>query len=125
MAHSKNAHNSLISATHNTIPIKFIDHGTKTLPPHSHQSTRSFFLPRVEDVTTNIQNNGNPVAPVHAPDVTIDTYWAQSLTGLRIQVPDSWWPGYSDGEINSGEIVALDFAKPHEAYFQLLLYDDK
>ena len=72
-------------------------------------------------MTTNIQNNGNPVAPVHAPDVTIDTYWAQSLTGLRIQVPDSWWPGYSDGELNSGEIVALDFAKPHEAYFQLLL----
>ena len=86
---------------------------------------RIFVLPSVEDVTTPIHNGVNPVALVHSPDVPMDTYWSQSLTGLRLQVPNSWWPGYNDGELNSGEIVALDFAKPHEAYFQLLLDDDK
>ena len=96
---------------------------------HSHpisiDQPRSFVLPSVEDVTTPIHNNTNPVAPVNAPYVPIDTYWPQFLTVLRLQVPNSWCPGYSDGELNYGEIVALDFAKPHEAYFQLLLHDDK
>ena len=41
---------------------------------------QSFVLPSVEDVTTPIHNDANPVAPVHAPDVPIDTDWAQSLT---------------------------------------------
>ena len=98
-------------------------------PRHSRPSPidqpRSFFLPGVEDVTTPIHNDANPVAPVHAPYVPIDTYWSQSLTVLSLQVPNSWWPVYSDGELISGEILALGFANPHEAYFQLLLDDDK
>ena len=97
----------------------------KHLRPIPNDQPQSFVLPSVEDVTTPIHNDVNPVAPVHAPNVPIDTDWDQSFTGLRLQVRNIWWPGYSDGGLNSGEIVALNFAKPHEAYFQLLLDDDK
>ena len=51
---------------------------------------RSFFLPSVEDVTTSIHNDVNTVAPAHAPDVPIDTDWAQLLTRIRLQVRNSW-----------------------------------
>ena len=76
-------------------------------------------------MTTPIHNNANPVAPLYTPDVPIDTDWDQLITLLRLQGSNSWCPGYSDGEFNSSEIVALNFAKPHETYFQLLLHDDK
>ena len=54
-------------------------------------------------------------------NITIDTEWAESLVGLRMQVPGHWWPGFSGNELNPGTIRALDFNEASSRFFQLEL----
>ena len=41
---------------------------------------------------------------------TIDPNWGESLEGLRIAVPFSWWPSYSGTELSLGKITKFDAA---------------
>ena len=57
--------------------------------------------------------------------VDIDQEWAQSLKGLKVKVPSSWWQGYDGDELNAGAIAAVDFSKSNQRYFQFLLDSDR
>ena len=39
---------------------------------------------------------------------TIDPKWGESLVGLRMAVPLSWWPGYSGSKLSLGKITKFD-----------------
>ena len=56
-----------------------------------------------------------------APHVKVDTQWAESLVGLRVNVPDKWWAGYYSDSLNPGVIKSVDFRQPRQKYFQLEL----
>ena len=53
--------------------------------------------------------------------IPIDTEWAESLVGLRLLVPDSWWVNCSGEQMNKGVIAAVDFTKPRRTFFQFEL----
>ena len=38
----------------------------------------------------------------------IDVEWAESLVGLRLCVPDSWWVGYKTRDLNDGKVCSFD-----------------
>jgi hypothetical protein len=38
----------------------------------------------------------------------IDTEWANSLVGLHVKVPDSWWVSFKTSNLNDGTIVSFD-----------------
>ena len=57
--------------------------------------------------------------------VDIDQEWAQSLKGLKVKVPSSWWQWYDGDELNAGAIAAVDFSKSSQRYSQILLDADK
>jgi len=59
------------------------------------------------------------------PVVPIDREWAVSVVGLRMQVPEHWWPGYSGSKLCAGKIVAVDFEEPAGRYFTLRLDADE
>ena len=59
------------------------------------------------------------------PVVPIDREWAVSVVGLRMQVPEHWWPGYSGSKLCAGKIVAVDFDEPAGRYFTLRLDADE
>ena len=44
--------------------------------------------------------------------IPIDTEWAESLVGLRVKVPDSWWVNFDGETLNIGGIAAVDFTQP-------------
>ena len=43
------------------------------------------------------------------------------LIGIRLQVPQSWWPGYSGSELYVGAVQELDFSDKWGRYF---LFED-
>ena len=51
----------------------------------------------------------------------IDLEWAKALVGLRLNVPNSWWPGFVDGGLNRGRIAAVNLGTPNEFYFEVEL----
>ena len=65
------------------------------------------------------------MAPIFPRPLPIDTEWAQSLVGLKMSVPTSWWQGCDGDDLNQGTIAAVDFTQSNQRYFQLLLGDDK
>jgi hypothetical protein len=54
----------------------------------------------------------------------IDSEWAEALVGLRLNVPNSWWPGFVDGGLNRGRIAAVNLGAPNEFYFEVELDDE-
>jgi hypothetical protein len=38
----------------------------------------------------------------------INTEWVNSLVGLHVKVPDSWWVSYKTSNLNDGKIVSFD-----------------
>jgi len=46
--------------------------------------------------------------------IPINTEWAESLVGLRVKVPDSWWVNYDGEELSPGVIVGVDFTQPQQ-----------
>ena len=51
----------------------------------------------------------------------IDRDWAASLRGLRMKVPDDWWPGFSGRALNAGAIARVDLDINTNNHFQLEL----
>ena len=51
--------------------------------------------------------------------VPLDPEWAISLEGLRMSVPDYWWPKYKTSNRNPGTIVGFDPEGEEEKYFLL------
>ena len=87
--------------------------------PHTSQSS-----PRT--TTTNPTIIQPSILTMSRPDFTphpypIDPEWAASLVGLRLIVPNSWWPDYHDDGLNLGCIVAIDYDAMGTGFFQLQL----
>jgi hypothetical protein len=38
----------------------------------------------------------------------IDTEWVNSLVGLHVKVPNSWWVSFKTSNLNDGKIVSFD-----------------
>ena len=57
--------------------------------------------------------------------LSFDRDWAQSVVGLKVSVPTSWWQGCDDNDLNDGIIATVDFTEGNQRYFQRLLDDDK
>jgi hypothetical protein len=56
--------------------------------------------------------------------IPINPEWAESLVGIWLIVPSSWWPDYHDDRLNSGCISLINFGKPQAYYFKVsLLWD--
>ncbi len=51
----------------------------------------------------------------------IDREWAALLRGLRMKVPDDWWPGFSGRALNAGAIARVDLDIDTNNHFQLEL----
>jgi hypothetical protein len=58
------------------------------------------------------------------PHVPIDSEWAETLIGLRLNIPNKWWPGFSDGGINRGKIAAINYNPSSSYYFEVELDDE-
>ena len=54
---------------------------------------------------------------------SIDTEWAQSLVGLRLKIPDHWWPDYDGDTLNPGKIGRVDFTQTNNRYFVFIPND--
>ena len=63
--------------------------------------------------------------PLSSRPIPIDPEWAESLVGLRVNVPSHWWPDFDGYEDNLGTIAAVNFTQTNQRYFQLLLDGDK
>jgi hypothetical protein len=49
-----------------------------------------------------------PMACDQATTFHIDREWAESLKGLRMNVPDNWWDGFTGHKLNGGVIAHID-----------------
>ena len=58
------------------------------------------------------------------PLFPIDEEWAATLVGLRVLVPDSWWPEYITHNLNAGKIVSVDFSDEAGRFWALQLDAD-
>ena len=58
------------------------------------------------------------------PHVPIDSEWAETLLGLRLNIPDKWWPGFCDGGLNCGKIAAINLDPLSLYYFEVELDDE-
>ncbi len=58
------------------------------------------------------------------PHIPIDSEWAETLVGLRLNIPNKWWPGFSDGGINRGKIAAINYNPLSSYYFEIELDDE-
>ncbi len=62
-----------------------------------------------------------PMACDQSTTFHIDHEWAESLKGLRMNVPDNWWDGFTGHKLNGGVIAHVDFGIDGNKYFQLEL----
>ena len=60
-------------------------------------------------------------APLGINHIPIDTEWAESLVGLRLIVPNSWWPDFHDDQLNPGRIASINADEPRAYYFEVQL----
>jgi hypothetical protein len=58
------------------------------------------------------------------PHVPIDSEWAETLVGLRLNIPDKWWPGFCNGGLNRGKIAAINLDPLSSYYFEVELNDE-
>jgi hypothetical protein len=58
---------------------------------------------------------------VHSMSFPINREWAELVRGLRMKVPDDWWPGFSGRALNNGVITCVDFDIDTNNHFQLEL----
>jgi hypothetical protein len=51
--------------------------------------------------------------------------WEESLVGLQLIIPSSWWPAYYDDGLNLGRIATINLNELQAYYFQVQLdYDE-
>jgi hypothetical protein len=58
------------------------------------------------------------------PHFPIDSEWAETLIGLHLNIPNKWWPGFSNGGINRGKIAAINYNPLSLYYFKVELDDE-
>jgi hypothetical protein len=58
------------------------------------------------------------------PAHSINSEWAEALVGLRLNIPNSWWPGIVDGGLNQGQIAAININALNAYYFKVELNDE-
>jgi hypothetical protein len=56
--------------------------------------------------------------------VPIDSEWVEMLVGLRLNIPNKWWPGFRDGRLNQGKIAGITLDSLSSYYFQVELNDE-
>jgi hypothetical protein len=59
--------------------------------------------------------------PTFVQHIPINSEWAEALVGLRLNVPNSWWPGFVDDGLNRGRIAAINLDAPNAFYFEVEL----
>ena len=59
--------------------------------------------------------------PTFVQHIPINSEWAEALVGLRLNVPNSWWPGFVDDGLNRGRIAAINLDTPNAFYFEVEL----
>ena len=55
---------------------------------------------------------------------TIDTEWANDLIGLRMLVPEYWWPSFTDSTLCRGTIVGIESNNYDAPVFQFRTDDE-
>ncbi|KAL3797757.1 hypothetical protein ACHAW5_007544 [Stephanodiscus triporus] len=58
---------------------------------------------------------------VQSTSLAINREWAALLRGLRMNVPDNWWPGFAGNNLNGGVIARVDLDIVTNNHFQLEL----
>jgi hypothetical protein len=56
--------------------------------------------------------------------VPINLEWAETLVGLRLNIPNKWWPGFHNGGLNRGKIAAITLDPLSSYNFQVELDND-
>ncbi len=59
--------------------------------------------------------------PTFIQHIPIDSEWAEALVFLRLNVLNSWWPGFIDGDLNRGRIASINLDAPNAFYFEVEL----
>jgi len=62
--------------------------------------------------------------PTFVQHIPIDSEWVGALVGLRLNVPNSWWPGFVDDGLNRGRIAAINLDAPNAFYFEVELNNE-
>jgi hypothetical protein len=62
--------------------------------------------------------------PTFIRHIPIDSEWVEALVGLRLNIPNSWWPGFVDGGLNRGQIAAINFDTLNTYYFEVELNNE-
>ena len=56
--------------------------------------------------------------------IPINSEWVETLVGLRLNIPNKWWPGFRDGGLSQGKIAAITLDPSSSYYFQVKLDDE-
>ena len=59
--------------------------------------------------------------PTFVQHIPIDSEWAEAFVGLRLNVPNSWWPGFVGDGLNRGRNAAINLDAPNSFYFEVEL----
>ena len=60
-----------------------------------------------------------------APSFPYDLVWAEKLAGLRMAVPEYFWPGYKKRTKCRGKIAVVDVSTPDGKFFGLELDNER
>ncbi|KAL3822157.1 LOW QUALITY PROTEIN: hypothetical protein ACHAXA_011702, partial [Cyclostephanos tholiformis] len=114
--------------TGETYPMRY--DAVRCYADKEHPTNTSFYLPeeppgdpnatRLQEATKEQVSKRNKRAASHKP-VTIDQKWAQTLVGLRMNVPGNWWNGCDDKALYAGRIASINFSDDTKCYFILEL----
>jgi hypothetical protein len=56
--------------------------------------------------------------------IPIDLVWAETLVGLRLNIPNNWWPDFDAGGLNRGHIAVINLNTLSSYCFQVELVDE-
>ena len=63
-------------------------------------------------------------APTLPRFINIDQERAASLIGLRVAIPDYWWPEFDTAHLNKGKIMAVNFTDAADHFWEVKLDDE-
>jgi hypothetical protein len=56
--------------------------------------------------------------------IPINLEWAETLVGLRLNIPNNWWPDFDDGSLNQDHIAVINLNALSLYYFQVELVNE-
>jgi hypothetical protein len=56
--------------------------------------------------------------------IPIDSEWAETLVGLRLNILNDWWPDFDNGGLNQGHIAVMNLNASSLYYFQVELINE-